>query len=183
MAFAQEWYENLPEEEKAEADELYRRRLVYHYYRIFNGGLNKPHLHALRDPLLLPRQHLVDRAGRQWNGNLTTLKGALLRMVEYWHLLPGTEGSLALCNLPVLNWTNLLKRRNYGFKRMPPSICGGINSVVSVKMLGSAMRSMRTLSGRLTSSNSLLSPLARGDQEDIDLLEKGWPFRDREGIN
>lgn len=76
-------YKTLLAQEKAETDELYRRRLLFYYYRIFNGHLNKPHLEALRDPILLPRQHLVDRAGRQWNGNLMTLKGALARMVKY----------------------------------------------------------------------------------------------------
>jgi len=85
-------YESLTPEEKAQAEELYRRRLLFYYYRIFNGHLNKAHLQTLRDPLLLPRQHLVDRAGRQWSGNLMTLKGALVRMVEYWPHLPDTKG-------------------------------------------------------------------------------------------
>lgn len=75
---------SLTSEAKAEADELYRRRLLFHYYRVFNGGLNKPHLNILRDPVLRPRQHLIEWAGRQWSGNLITLKGALIRMVQYW---------------------------------------------------------------------------------------------------
>ncbi|KKK12474.1 hypothetical protein AOCH_001916, partial [Aspergillus ochraceoroseus] len=54
-------YKSLPGQAKAQADELYRRRLLFYYYRIFSGHLNKPHLQALRDPILLPRQHLVDR--------------------------------------------------------------------------------------------------------------------------
>lgn len=57
-------YGILSTEAKAEADELYRRRLLFHYYHIFNGGLNKPHLNALRDPLLRPRQHVIEWAGR-----------------------------------------------------------------------------------------------------------------------
>ncbi|PKX97902.1 uncharacterized protein P174DRAFT_426260 [Aspergillus novofumigatus IBT 16806] len=85
-------YESLSAHEKAEADILYRRRLLFYYYRIFNGHFNKAHLEALRDPILLPRQHLVDRAGRQWNGNPMTLKRALVRTVEYWPHLPDTKG-------------------------------------------------------------------------------------------
>lgn len=61
--------EMLLAEAKAEADELQRRRLLFYYYCVFNGYLNKAHFEALRDPILLPRQQLVDRAGRQWNGN------------------------------------------------------------------------------------------------------------------
>ncbi|KAF9253489.1 hypothetical protein DTO027I6_5923 [Penicillium roqueforti] len=77
-------YGMLPADKKFEADELQRRRLISYYYRIFNGHLNKAHLEALRDPILFPRQHLVDRAGRQWSGNLMTLKGALVLMADYW---------------------------------------------------------------------------------------------------
>ncbi|KAB8226421.1 hypothetical protein BDV33DRAFT_226912 [Aspergillus novoparasiticus] len=45
-------YNTLPAQEKVEADELYRRRLLFYYYRIFNGHLNKPHLQALSRPYL-----------------------------------------------------------------------------------------------------------------------------------
>lgn len=43
-------YETLSAEEQLEADELYGRRLIFYYYRIFNGRLNKVHTQALRDP-------------------------------------------------------------------------------------------------------------------------------------
>ncbi|KAJ0422250.1 kinase-like domain-containing protein [Aspergillus carlsbadensis] len=66
----------LPTEAKLEAEELYRRRLLSHYYYIFNGHPTKPHLEALRDPFPLPRQHL----------------GALIRMEEYWTRRPDTAG-------------------------------------------------------------------------------------------
>jgi hypothetical protein len=84
--------ETLSNEAKLEAETLYDRHLLFYYYRIFNGNFNKPNIEALRDPLLRPRQHLVDRAGRQWTGNLLTLKGALIHMAEYWPHLPDTAG-------------------------------------------------------------------------------------------
>lgn len=40
-------YETLTAEDKAQAEELYRRRLLFYYHRIFNGHLNKPHCQAL----------------------------------------------------------------------------------------------------------------------------------------
>ncbi|KAE8421187.1 hypothetical protein BDV36DRAFT_292621 [Aspergillus pseudocaelatus] len=43
-------YDTLSGEAKVEADELHRQRLLSHYYHVFNGGLNKAHLSALRDP-------------------------------------------------------------------------------------------------------------------------------------
>ncbi|EQL37135.1 hypothetical protein BDFG_01417 [Blastomyces dermatitidis ATCC 26199] len=71
-------YESLDPETKAQVDELLRRRNLYYFYRVFNGAKNQLHLAACADPLLEPRKHLVDYAGRQGNGNLMTLRGALI---------------------------------------------------------------------------------------------------------
>ncbi|PGH07903.1 hypothetical protein AJ80_07943 [Polytolypa hystricis UAMH7299] len=80
-------YESLEPQEKSQADELYRRRMLFHLYVIFNAKDNKPHFNALRYPLLALLQHLVDRAGRPWSGNIITLKGALLRVIGSWDTL------------------------------------------------------------------------------------------------
>ncbi|KAL1964763.1 hypothetical protein VTN77DRAFT_6630 [Rasamsonia byssochlamydoides] len=80
-------YESLDPEEKSHADELYRRRMLFYLYMVFNGKDNRPYLDALRYPALMLRQNLVDRAGRQWSGNIITLKGALVRAVAHWDQL------------------------------------------------------------------------------------------------
>lgn len=72
--------------------ELHRRRLFFYGYRVLNGAFNKTHIDCLRDPLLLGRQMLVDRAGRQWAGNLVTLKGAVVRMARFGEHLPDVKG-------------------------------------------------------------------------------------------
>lgn len=83
-------YDALKAEEKSQADELHRQRMLFYLYMVFNGKDNKAHLRALRQPLLMPCQHLVDRAGRQWSGNTITLKGALVRIINSWnHLVSG----------------------------------------------------------------------------------------------
>ncbi|EGD94835.1 hypothetical protein TESG_02337 [Trichophyton tonsurans CBS 112818] len=86
-----EGYDTLDIETKSQVDELLRRRYLYYLYRVFNGARNKRHLAAFYDPVLQPRQHLVDYADRQWNGNLITLRAALMRMCGYWPLLPTKE--------------------------------------------------------------------------------------------
>ncbi|CAG8935063.1 unnamed protein product [Penicillium salamii] len=176
-------YDTLPADEKFEADELHRRRLISHYYRIFNGHLNKEHLEALRDPLLLPRQHLVDRAGRQWSGNLMTLKGALIRMIDYWPQLPDTKGiSCPICftdtELDEFSeqeklWFDLNKVVNHWREQI------GVLSEdgwLGNELFEEAVRKTTELEDSLIAS-------AEGDMEDIDLLKKGWPFKDREEIN
>ncbi|PLB49757.1 phosphotransferase enzyme family protein [Aspergillus steynii IBT 23096] len=172
--------EDMTREEKATADELYRRRLLFYYYRIFNGHLNRPHLECLRDPLLLPRQHLVDRASRQWNGNTMALKGALLRMIEYWPHLPNTEG--VSCPVQFSDaevdgfheqeqlWFNLNSVVDHWREQI-----GGLSEDgwVSNEMYDESVRKVAELKASLIAT-------AEGDEEDIALLEKGWLFRDRD---
>lgn len=175
-------YVALSSQEKAEADELYRRRLLSYYYRIFNGHHNKPHLEALRDPILLPRQHLVDGAGRQWSGNLVTLKGTLVRMVEYWPHLPDTEGKHCPVKFSAgeLNdfhdeeqtWLNLNKVTSQWYDQV-----GGVSEEgwVSNERYDETVQRVAELKSALIAS-------AEGDEEDIRLLEEGWLFRDRDEV-
>ncbi|PTU23284.1 hypothetical protein P175DRAFT_0515195 [Aspergillus ochraceoroseus IBT 24754] len=168
-------YKSLPGQAKAQADELYRRRLLFYYYRIFSGHLNKPHLQALRDPILLPRQHLVDRAGRQWNGTLLTLKGALVRMVGYWSHLPDTRGIVSELDgftEQEQMWFDLNKLVNYWRDEI------GINEDgwVSNDRYEDTVR-------KTTQLKESLVEAADGDEEDIRLLNEGWMFRDREEID
>ncbi|KAB8206652.1 hypothetical protein BDV34DRAFT_212276 [Aspergillus parasiticus] len=162
-------YNTLPAQAKVEADELYRRRHLY-YYRISNGHLNKPHLQALRDPISLPRQHLVDR----W--------GALVRMIEYWPHLPDTRG--IKCPVEFTDaelegfakqeqmWFYLSKLVNYWRDEI------GINEDgwVSNDRYEDAVRKESQLKDSLVEA-------AEGGEEDIHLLNEGWMFRDREEID
>ncbi|EGE01928.1 phosphotransferase enzyme family protein [Trichophyton equinum CBS 127.97] len=79
-------HESLDPEQKSQADELYRRRTLFYIYMAFNGGLNKKHLSGMKDPRVLLSQHLVERAEKQWSGDVFSLKGALIRIYENWHL-------------------------------------------------------------------------------------------------
>lgn len=175
-------YESLSAGLKAEADELQRRRLLFYYYRIFNGHLNKAHLEALRDPILLPRQHLVDRAGRQWSGNLMTLKGALIRMVEYWPYLFHAEDEPCPVQFSHAEIQQFKEQEELWFsmnrlvEHWHHQIGVNEDGWVSNEEYDGAVRRVAELKASLITS-------AEGDTEDIHLMEKGWPFRDREEIN
>ena len=170
----------MPAEEKVAADEIHRRRLLFYYYRIFNGHLNKPHLESLRDPLLFPRQHLVDRAGRQWNGNTITLKGALLRIIEYWPYLPETEGIACPVEFSESEKDGFQEQEQLWFSLNAVvnhwrDQTGGVNEDgwISNDQYDDCVRKVAELKASLLAS-------AEGDEDDISLLEKGWLFRDRE---
>lgn len=90
-------YESLDPAEKSQADELHRRRMLFYWYMIFNTKDNKPHFDALRFPMMMLIQHLHERAGRPWTGNIITLKGALLRVISSWDALMSTRSQKVLC--------------------------------------------------------------------------------------
>ncbi|KAM5475459.1 hypothetical protein MauCBS54593_001148 [Microsporum audouinii] len=77
-------YDSLSPECKSQIDELHRRRMLFYLYMVFNGGLNKRHLSGMMDPRVLLTQHLVERAEKQWSGDIFSLKGALIRVTENW---------------------------------------------------------------------------------------------------
>ncbi|KAF3895442.1 APH domain-containing protein [Trichophyton interdigitale] len=175
-------YDSLESDEKAEADELYRRMLMTHYYRIYTGVFNKPHLNALRDPLLNPRKHLVDRAGRQWSGNTITLKGALVRMVDYWDQLPETKGIECPVKFDIPDLDEFLKQEemwlcfNAVVNHWRDELSISEDGWVSNENYEAAMKGVQRLKQDMLNK-------AEGDEEDIILINKGWPFDDHEEIS
>ncbi|KAK2744259.1 Phosphotransferase enzyme [Myotisia sp. PD_48] len=152
-------YNTLGSEEKQEVDEIFRRQILNHYYGAFTCELNRPHVDALKDPLLRPRQHLVDRAGRQWNGNILVLKGALPGDVEEFEK---QEEILFGLNATVEHWRAQLGVNEDGW--------------IHDGQYEDAVKGVQEL------KNHLLA-IADGDEEDIELLHKDWMFRDYEEVN
>ncbi|KAM5470010.1 hypothetical protein MferCBS49748_002774 [Microsporum ferrugineum] len=175
-------YETLEADEKAGADELYRRMLMFHYYHIFTGVLNSPRLNALRDPLLKPRKHRVDRVGRQWGGNTITLKRALVRIADYWDQLPETKGIECTVKLGILELEEFLKLEeiwhyfNAVVNHRQDKLGIGEDGWVSSENYGSAMKGIQELKQDMINK-------AEGDEEDIFLINKGWPLDDHEEID
>ncbi|DAA78686.1 TPA_exp: Uncharacterized protein A8136_2471 [Trichophyton benhamiae CBS 112371] len=177
-------YDTLSAEEREHADELHRQRMLFWLYMVFNGRDNKPHLTALRYPLLMPRQHLVDRAGRQWTGNFITLKGAILRVVSNWHIILGKRAGRIEC--PV-NFTKEEDEEFYAIEEQ----------WFQFNILTEHLRSkldhlsedgwVRNESyDKVVALNKEFKEewLARGeDDDDRFLVEKGWPFQDHEEVD
>ncbi|RMJ22773.1 hypothetical protein PHISP_06364 [Aspergillus sp. HF37] len=176
-------YDSLSIDEKAEeADELYRRRTLFHYYRLFNGVFNKPHLSALRDPPLNPRKHLVDRAARPWSGNLITLMGALVRMTEYWSLLPDTQGVACPVGFGPDELETFREQEEIWFALN--AVVGQWRDEIGVNEDGwVSSEGYEEAVGREGRLRDKLVEEMEGDEVDIALLNMGWPFSDREELN
>ncbi|GBF63939.1 hypothetical protein TMEN_6607 [Trichophyton mentagrophytes] len=171
-----EGYDTLDIETKSQVDELLRRRYLYYLYRVFKGARNKRHLAAFYDPVLQPRQHLVDYAGRQWNGNLITLRGALVRMCGYWPLLPTkeecpisfTDAELKKHSKDEPMWIDLTALVNYWRDEL-----GGLSEEgwIRSEMFDHAMKKNKELKKKFIND---------ADPDEVEKVAKGWLFQDKE---
>ncbi|RMZ75887.1 hypothetical protein DV738_g5227, partial [Chaetothyriales sp. CBS 135597] len=174
----------MPADEQQAARELYRRRLLFYAYRVFNGHFNQPHIAAMRDPLLLGRQMLVDRAGRQWEGNIVPLKSTVVRAAQFWEHFPDVEEGL---ECPVhFDQAELDKfaevedvwlRMNVLMEQWRARICNMTEEgwVRNEDYLVAKQR--------LEELKEEVRLQCEGDDEDIQAFQTGWPFRDRKEIN
>lgn len=180
-----ETYASLSPDEKSQADELLRRETLFYLYKIITAKENKPHFVALRTtPLLDALQHLVDRAGMPWTGDVVSLTGALMRVVGSWDGLMSTrperekvacpvrfeagdeekfleqEDRWAKCSIMVEHWRGLL---------------GGVgdDGWVRNESFEDALKMNRQLKKQWVDE-------AEGDEDDIRSVEQGWPFQDHE---
>lgn len=172
-------YDTMSPEDKAQVDELIRRQSLFYLYRVFNGGLNKVHLKALQDPLILSRQHLVDFAGRQWSGNLMTLRGALMRMRDIWPYVPekdeGLECPIGFSGHEVAEQTEKEK------------LWYDLNAVVGHwrDELGGLSEEgwirAEQYSYAVKRNESLIAEFSEGGSADeLEKIKRGWPFQDHE---
>ena len=174
---------SMPVDEQAAARELYRRRLLFYVYRVLNGHLNQPHIAALRDPLLLGRQMLVDRAGRQWEGNLVTLKGVLVRTVAFWEHLPDVEDLECPLKFDQADLDKFAEieddwlAMNVAMEQWRGRICNMTeDGWVRNEDYSLAQRRLEELKEEVRQQ-------CEGDSEDMKAFQSGWPFRDRKEIS
>jgi hypothetical protein len=174
-----ESYDTMSPEDKAQVDELIRRQSLFYLYRVFNGGLNKVHLKALQDPLILSRQHLVDFAGRQWTGNLMTLRGALMRMCDIWLHVPGKDEKFE-CPIGFSEqeireqsekepmWSNLNMLVNHWRDEL-----GGLSEEgwVRTEQYDYAVERNEALRAEFSEG---------GNADELEKIKRGWPFQDHE---
>lgn len=179
-------YESLDPEEKSHADELHRRRMLFYLYMVFNGKDNKPHLDALRYPLLALCQHLVDRAGRQWSGNIISLKGALIRLVAHWDQLAAEAGKSEKIKCPVHFDTDDVEE----FYRIEEN---WFKATILLEYWRSLLDDLGQDGWVRNESYEKVVEINRQlkkewldeaeDEEDVVSVERYWPFQDHEEVD
>ncbi|KAF2749353.1 hypothetical protein M011DRAFT_517942 [Sporormia fimetaria CBS 119925] len=168
----------IPEAEKETAINLYRRRLLFITYYLATGAHNNVHIKGLHDPLFRFRQLLVDSAGRQWNGDLMSLKGAIIRTTAFWRFLPDvkdvpcplqfSDGELRDFETLEADWLDAsLVRENWRQRVCYMTEEGW----VPIEDYEEAKKKLEELKQQIRS-------LCEGDEDVLNAFERGWPFRD-----
>ncbi|EFQ99303.1 serine/threonine protein kinase [Nannizzia gypsea CBS 118893] len=177
-------YDTLSAEEKEYADELHRRRMLFWLYMVFNGRDNKPHLAALRYPLLMQRQHLADRAGRPWSGDFITLKGAILRIVFNWGIILGNRAGTIKCPVQFSKKEEeefyAIEEQWFQFNILTEHLRSRLDNLSEDGWVRNGSYN------KVVAMNKEFKEewLARGeDDDDQFLVEKGWPFQDHEEVD
>jgi hypothetical protein len=176
-------FESLQAEEKVAVRELYRRRLLFFGYRVLNGHFNQPHIAALRDPLLLGRQMLVDRAGRQWEGNLITLKGAIVRTAQFWEHFPDVEDIKCPVQFEQTEIDEFAGNEDSWLK-MSVTMEQWRKRVCNMTEKGWVRNeNYEEAKKNLEELKEEIRLQCEGDEDDIQAFQTGWPFRDREEVD
>lgn len=107
-------------------------------------------------------------------------EGALVRMVGYWHHLPDTKDIESPVEFTEAALSDFLEQKQLWFELNNllnhwREELGGVSEQgwVSSERYETAVRRAGELKRWLVDA-------AEGDEEDLKLLETGWPFRDRE---
>jgi hypothetical protein len=148
---------------------------------VFNGHLNRPHLAALNDPLHIGQKMLVERASRQWSGDLVTLKGLVMRTVKYWEHLPNVAGIQCLVEFEPTDREEFAETEDFWQKM-------SIGLEMWHTKVGMAEEDW-VLNEDYERAKQLLADLKEeiwkqyeGDEEDEQWFRAGGPFRDREEV-
>lgn len=174
---------DLSVEEQAVQRERYHQRLLFFGYRVLNGHLNQHHIAALCDPLLLGRQMLVDRAGRQWESNLVTLKGAVIRTVQFWEHLPDVEDITCPVQFDQADLDEFAEVED-GWLKMSVVMEQWRKRVSNMTEEGWVRNEDYDMARKqLQDLKEEIRQQCEGDEEDMQAFLTGWPFGDREEVD
>jgi hypothetical protein len=91
--------EAMDEDEKASAQEQFRRRHIHFFYLGFTQRMNEPHWHALELSTGLLKRRIFNSAGSPWEGLNTTLQMNIVRVSQNWSKIASakSDGTVPAC--------------------------------------------------------------------------------------
>jgi hypothetical protein len=92
-------FESIDDDERAEAQERFRRRHVHFFYLGFTQRMNEPHWHAIEQETGLLKRRIFNDAGSPWEGLNTPLQMDIVRIWQNWpKIAPAdSDGTIPAC--------------------------------------------------------------------------------------
>jgi hypothetical protein len=102
---------SIDEDERAEAQEQFRRRHVHFFYLEFTQRMNEPHWHAITQDTGLLRRRIYNDAGSPWEGLSTPLQMDIVRVSQNWSKVASADSDGAISACPITLTEHEVQRR------------------------------------------------------------------------
>ncbi|KAF2258095.1 hypothetical protein CC78DRAFT_587545 [Lojkania enalia] len=104
-------FESMDEDERARAQEQFRRRHVHFFYLGFTQRMNEPHWHALEQETGLLKRRIFNDASSPWEGLNTPLQIDIVRVSQNWSKIApaDSDGTIPAC--PIMLREQEVQRR------------------------------------------------------------------------
>jgi hypothetical protein len=92
-------FESMDEDERASAQERFRRQHIHFFYLGFTQRMNEPHWRALEQETGLLERRIFNDAGSPWEGLNTPLQMDIVRVVQNWSKIApaNPDGTIPAC--------------------------------------------------------------------------------------
>ncbi|RAL12649.1 phosphotransferase family protein [Aspergillus homomorphus CBS 101889] len=87
-------YDSLPPSEQASIRETHRKRLIHFLYAALTKRFNEVHYDAIFDQSTILRQRLLEGAGTPWEGDSVSLQAELIRSIQNWPAITGSDSAV-----------------------------------------------------------------------------------------
>ncbi|KAI1988476.1 hypothetical protein LOZ53_003929 [Ophidiomyces ophidiicola] len=174
--------DQLDPDEKEAAQELYRRRHVHFHYISFSKELNPDHINACRHPEIVLKQRLFEHSSIPWEGNNVMLKADLIKASKRWaYLLKESTSTKSLPPCPLVYEQNEIDKcleiqteqelcdRDMEISRMGIGV--DEEGWVVPEMYETAKEKSKIFKEEV---------LMAAEPKDRAMIEKHWPFADRD---
>jgi hypothetical protein len=96
-------FESMDEDDRARAQEEFRRRHIHFFYLGFTQRMNEPHWHALEQETGLLKRRIFHDAGSPWEGLNTPLQMDTLRVSQNWSKIASANegGAVPACPITI----------------------------------------------------------------------------------
>ena len=153
----------------------YIQQLANHLYTAATGKFNPVHFRALRRPYLPIRNIIIKLAGYPWDGELVSLRAALIRVTQVWEHL--VESSELVCPI---GFTNDEVNKNEKEKAEWDEACSDLNDLRD--MLGineEGWVPVEMFQETVTENQRLRKELVlQAEEKERGETWECWPFKD-----